>query len=192
MERDPIKRFDEVFSRARESSIKLPERMCLATASPDGTPSVRMMLLKDFDEHGFVFYTNFMSRKSDDLGENPRAELCFHWETTGDQVRVAGTVTQVSDEEADAYFATRDRDSQVGAWASKQSGKLESREVLIREFETMKEQLAGRDVARPPHWSGYRLRPEQIEFWTDQAYRLHDRDLYTRDGDGWKITRLYP
>jgi pyridoxamine 5'-phosphate oxidase len=192
MERDPFKRFDEVFSRARDSGTELPERMCLATASLDGTPSVRMMLLKDFDVHGFVFYTNFMSRKARDLNENPRAELCFHWVMTGEQVRVAGTVTQVSDEEADAYFASRDHESQVGAWASKQSGKLESREVLIREFEAMKKQLGDREVARPPHWSGYRLRPERIEFWLNQPARLHDRELYEREGDDWKVTRLYP
>lgn len=192
MEKDPIKRFHEVFGRARTSDDELPERACLATAAADGWPSARMVLLKKADEHGFVFYTNVESQKGRELAENPRAALCFHWVAIGEQVRVQGTVEKVSDEEADAYFATRDRLSQVGSWTSKQSRKIESRDAVMRAFSALKLQYKSGPVPRPPYWTGYRIIPRRIEFWKNQPYRLHDRWLYTREGDGWKIVRLWP
>ena len=151
-----------------------------------------MVLLKGHDERGFVFYTNQDSRKGNELEANPRAALLFHWKSLRRQVRVEGAVEPVSTEEADAYFATRSRDSQLGAWASDQSRPLDSRETFERRYEEMRARFEGRPVPRPPRWSGFRLVPERIEFWTDRAHRLHERRLFTRNGAAWSEGLLYP
>jgi len=190
---DPIALFDTWLREARQAGVPLPESMALATIAPGGQPSVRMVLLKHADSDGFVFYTNINSRKAADLKANPRAALCFHWPELGRQVRVEGSVTPVSGAEADAYFATRPRESQLGAWASPQSSVLSSREELELRFSRAGLEYQGRDVPRPPFWSGYRLRPAQIEFWKELPNRLHDRVLYTKALDaGWSAQRLYP
>ena len=169
-----------------------PTAFALATVSADGQPSARMLLLKHGDAAGFVFYTNAESRKARELGENKRAAMCFHWAPLELQVRVEGRVTRVADAEADAYFATRPRGSQLGAWASRQSrpmdhiGDLEAR---VAEYET---HFASGAVPRPPFWSGFRLVPDVIEFWHGKPSRLHERQQFVRDGDGWSVTRLYP
>lgn len=192
MQADPIERFHAVFDRATKSGIDLPDRVCLATVGKDGRPSARMVLLKAVDERGFVFYTNLESRKGRQLGENPYASLCFYWDTIGEQVRVDGPVSLISDEEADAYFATRDRLSQIGAWASDQSHEMKSPATLTRKFAKLGLEFGVGKVPRPPHWSGYRLAPDSIEFWKNKPHRLHERHLYTRDGAGWKVALLYP
>jgi len=190
---DPIALFDTWLREARQAGVPLPESMALATVAPGGQPSVRMVLLKHADSDGFVFYTNLNSRKAADLKANPRAALCFHWPELGRQVRVEGSVTPVSGAEADAYFATRPRESQLGAWASRQSSVLASREELELRFSRAGLEYQGRDVPRPPFWSGCRLRPAQIEFWKKLPNRLHDRVLYIRAlAGGWAAQRLYP
>jgi pyridoxamine 5'-phosphate oxidase len=189
---DPLQLFDEWLAAARASEPNDPEAMALATVSPDDQPSVRMVLLKGRGPEGFVFYTNRESSKAVDLLNEPRAGLLFHWKSLRRQVRVKGRVEDVPDAEADAYFATRSRDSRLGAWASDQSAPLESRETLERKFEEMKRRFEGRDVPRPPHWGGYRVVPDRIEFWTDRPHRLHERRLFIRDGDGWTEGLLYP
>ena len=190
---DPIALFDTWLREARQVGVHLPESMALATVAPGGQPSVRMVLLKHADSDGFVFYTNLNSRKAADLKANPRAALCFHWPELGRQVRVEGSVTPVSGAEADAYFATRPRESQLGAWASRQSSVLASREELELRFSRAGLEYQGRDVPRPPFWSGCRLRPAQIEFWKELPNRLHDRVLYIRAlAGGWAAQRLYP
>jgi pyridoxamine 5'-phosphate oxidase len=152
-----------------------------------------VVLLKDAGERGFVFYTNMQSDKSRELEENPQAALCFYWTTIGEQVRVEGKVTMVSDDEADAYFASRDRESRIGAWASDQSRELDSRKTLEERFKALQDKYDGiEDIPRPPHWSGYVLVPDRIEFWINQPHRLHDRFLYEREGDTWKVGMLYP
>jgi pyridoxamine 5'-phosphate oxidase len=166
--------------------------MALATADLAGRPSVRMVLLKGHGPDGFVFYTNQRSRKGEELARNPHAALLFHWKSLRRQVRVEGTVTQVSDAEADAYFASRSRDSQLGAWASDQSHPLASRAEFERRYEEMREKYGGADVPRPPHWGGFRVTPDTIEFWTDRPHRLHERRLFQRQGDGWTEGLLYP
>jgi len=188
---DPIELFQAWFEAANESGILLPEAMTLATATPDGMPSARMVLLKQVDEDGFVFFTNYGSQKAAELDANPRAALCFHWAVLQRQVRVSGSVARVSEEESAAYFATRGRGSQVGAWASKQSRVLERREVLEARVKEVDAEHEG-DVPLPPFWGGYRLTPERIEFWQGRADRLHDRLRFQRDGAGWKTERLYP
>jgi pyridoxamine 5'-phosphate oxidase len=192
MASDPFQLFDDWFAEARASEINDPEAMALATASADGRPSVRMVLLKGHGVDGFVFYTNEQSAKADQLRENPRAALLFHWKSLRRQVRIEGTIERVSAAEADAYFATRARDSQLGAWASDQSRPLESRETFESRFEEVKRRFEGADVPRPPHWGGYRVVPERIEFWTDRPYRLHERRLFTRAGADWTEGLLYP
>lgn len=192
---DPIAIFQDAFARARRVDRALlpePSAMSLATVGSDGSPTLRIVLLKGVDEDGFVFYTNLASRKGRDLRVQPRAALCFYWSALDLQIRIDGKVTQVSDEEADEYFASRPRGSQIGAWASRQSdvmappGELDARVARYeREFE-------GRDVPRPEFWSGFRVHPERIEFWRNRANRLHDRTLYTRDGAGWRVETLYP
>lgn len=171
----------------------LAETMMLATATRDGLPSVRAVLLKGADANGFVFYTNLESRKAGELAANPRAALCFHWKSLGRQVRIEGPVSPAGDEEADAYFATRARDSQIGAWASDQSRPIASRAVLEARFAEIRDKYAGADrVPRPPTWSGYRVRPERVEFWQERPFRLHDRVVFVREGEQWCRGRLYP
>lgn len=189
---DPIVRFQESFARAMQSEVFPAERVALASADADGRPSVRIVLLKEIDPRGFVFYTNLGSRKARELVENPRASLAFHWPSTGEQVRVEGSVERVSDEAADAYFATRPRGSQLGAWASRQSAPIASREELEHRVAELDRQYAGRPVPRPEFWGGFRVVPTQIEFWHDRSDRLHDRILYTRIPSGWTQTLLSP
>ncbi len=189
---DPIQEFLEIFERAKEREVADATRVALATVDSSAHPTVRVVLLKQVDDRGFVFYTNFESRKARHLDENPNAALCFYWPSIDEQVRVEGVVERVSDEEADAYFASRDRSSKVGAWASRQSRPLDSRRTLIGRYLKYQAKFAARQVPRPDFWGGYRLRPERIEFWHNQAHRLHDRLLYIRVSDGWKVERLYP
>jgi pyridoxamine 5'-phosphate oxidase len=166
--------------------------MALATVAPDGQPAVRMVLLKGHGPDGFVFYTNQQSRKGSDLAATARAALLFHWKSLRRQIRIEGPVEPVTAQEADAYFATRSRDSQLGAWASDQSRPLESRELFEERHRFMAARFEGGPVPRPPHWSGYRVRPQRIEFWLDRAHRLHERRLFLPDGDGWSEGLLYP
>ena len=188
---DPITEFVQAAERARAHQVDTAP-VALATADSAGRPSVRLVLLRGIDERGFVFYTNHNSRKALELEANPRAALCFHWSTLDEQIRVEGRVERVSDAESDAYFATRPRGSQLGAWASDQSAPLASREVLEAKYREVEERFAGRPVDSPPFWGGYRLIPDRVEFWYGRPDRLHDRVLYTRDGNAWRIERLYP
>jgi pyridoxamine 5'-phosphate oxidase len=191
-EGDPVARFAGEYERAGASEEFEVSRCALATADAEGRPSVRFVLLKGFDEHGFVFFTNFESAKAKDLTVNPHAEMAFHWHTTGVQVRIRGRVTRVSDEEADAYFASRDRGSQLGAWASRQSSELDRRESLEAAVQQTAKRFEGIPVERPPFWGGYRIAAASIEFWENRDDRLHDRWLYKRDGNGWRLVRLCP
>ncbi len=192
MEKNPITRFREVFERASKSGLDLPEAAALATAADGKRPSVRMVLLKGFDDEGFVFYTNVESNKGTHIARNPNVALCFWWPTLQEQVRIEGPVARVSDKEADAYFATRDRESQIGAWASRQSRELDSKEALQRAFEDASKEYEKKRVPRPPYWSGYRLRPERMEFWLGRPHRLHERYLYARKDGEWIVKMLYP
>jgi pyridoxamine-phosphate oxidase len=190
---DPIKQFDRWFADAIAAGLKLPNAMTLATATPDAVPSARVVLLKDFDEQGFVFYTNYDSQKGRELEANPRAALCFYWSALDRQVRISGSVTKVTREESASYFHTRPVDSQLGAWASSQSAVIESREVLEEKMRQLVRQYEGGEVPLPPYWGGYRLAPEVIEFWQNRLSRLHDRLRYTRQpGGDWLIERLSP
>jgi pyridoxamine 5'-phosphate oxidase len=192
---DPIAIFQDAFARAQRTDRALlpePSAMSLATVGEDGSPTLRVVLLKDVDENGFVFYTNLASRKGRDLRAHPRAALCFYWSALDLQIRIDGSVTQVADEEADEYFASRPRGSQIGAWASRQSEAIEPAGELDARVARYEKEFAGRDVPRPDFWSGFRVRPERIEFWRNRANRLHDRTLYTREADGWKVEMLYP
>lgn len=192
MATDPIALFDEWFAEARTIEPNLPEAMALATSGADGQPHVRMVLLKAHGPDGFVYYTNEQSAKGEELAENPRAALLFHWKSLGRQVRIEGPVERVTADEADAYFATRGRDSQLSACASDQSRPLDSRETFEQRFEQVMRRYEGRDVPRPPHWGGYRLIPRRIEFWTDRAHRMHERQLFVRQPYGWSEGLLYP
>jgi pyridoxamine 5'-phosphate oxidase len=189
---DPIARFRDWFDVARDAGVPFPETMTLATASAAGAPSARMVLLKGVDDDGFVFFTGYESRKGDELAENPRAALVFYWQPLGRQVRVEGTVERVSEAESAAYFATRPRASRLAAWTSRQSRPLESREELERRYAELEREHEGRDVPLPPHWGGFRVRPDAIEFWEHRDSRLHDRVRYTRARDGWAAQRLWP
>ena len=189
---DPLAQFALWYKEAQQSTVALPHAMVLATADAQGRPSARMVLLKECDQRGFVFYTNSKSHKGRDLSQNPRAALVFHWEPLRKQVRVEGAVERVSSEEADAYFATRPRGSQLGAWASPQSETIPDRTALERETDQLEAHYAERDVPRPPHWNGYRVCPDTLEFWVDRASRLHDRFEYRRSSQGWQIRQLAP
>lgn len=192
MAADPFALFDQWFAEARESESNEPEAMAVATAGADGQPSVRMVLLKAHDPAGFVFYTHEQSAKGQDLAENPRAALLFHWKSLCRQIRIEGGIERVSDAEADAYFATRSRDAQIGAWASDQSRPLDSRSTFEQRFEEAKRRFEGQDVPRPAGWVGYRVIPDRIEFWTAREHRLHERRLFTRQDDRWSEGLLYP
>lgn len=189
---DPFALFEEWFAEAQVSEPNDPEAMALATANENGMPSVRMVLLKDRGPEGFVFYTNEGSAKGRQLAANPQGALLFHWKSLRRQVRIEGSVERVSGEDADAYFASRSRDSQLGAWASDQSRPLETRTVFEDRYEEMKRRFEGGDVPRPPHWGGFRIIPQRIEFWSDRPHRLHERRLFVRDGEGWREGLLYP
>jgi len=189
---DPIARFHRWYARARAARILQPEAMALATADARGRPTVRMVLLKHADRDGFVFYTNGHSRKGRELQRNPRAALVFHWDVLGRQVRIEGPVAEVDAAEADAYWATRPRASQLAALASEQSASIASRDALVARWQRLKRRFRGAPVPRPPHWTGYRVRPDSIEFWTHRDHRLHDRELFTRTRSGWTQLRLQP
>ena len=192
LSQDPLELFEHWFAEAKRAGVEVPEAMTLATATGGGVPSARMVLLKGADEDGFVFYTGYGSRKSEELEQNPRAALVFYWRPLGRQVRVEGSVERVSELESAAYFATRPRGSQLAAWASLQSRPLGRREELDRRYAGLEREYEGRDVPLPPHWGGYRLHPEAIEFWEHRENRLHDRLRYTRAREGWKVERLSP
>ena len=193
MNDNPITLFGQWLEEAKASEPNDPEAMAVATIDADGQPSVRMVLLKDYDASGFVFYTNQQSRKGEALTANPRAALLFHWKSLRRQVRIEGAVSTVSDEEADAYFASRSRDSQLGAWASDQSRPLPSRAHFMKRVAEAGIKFGVSAVTRPPHWSGYRVSPERIELWQDRPFRLHERRLFTPDGvGGWTEALLYP
>ncbi|WNO53883.1 pyridoxamine 5'-phosphate oxidase [Stakelama saccharophila] len=189
---DPFTLFDAWFAEARQSEPSDPNAVALATADARGRPSVRMVLLKGHGPDGFVFYTNRESRKAGDLADNARAALLFHWKSLRRQVRIEGPVARVSDAESDAYFASRSRDSQLGAWASDQSRPLDARATFEARFADMQARFAGQDVPRPPHWGGYRVAPVRIEFWQDRAHRLHERRVFDRDDADWREGLLYP
>ena len=189
---DPLRRFEAWFAEAEHAGVEVPETMTLATATADGTPSARMVLLKGADAAGFVFYSGYVSRKAAELDENPRAALVFYWQRLGKQVRVEGTVERVPEAESTAYFATRPRGSRLAAWASQQSQPLASREELESRYAELEREYEGRDVPLPPHWGGFRLRPEAIEFWEHRENRLHDRTRYTRAREGWSVEFLSP
>ncbi|WP_277981430.1 pyridoxamine 5'-phosphate oxidase [Sphingomonas phyllosphaerae] len=189
---DPIALFDRWLAEAEQSEPNDPNAMALATADARGRPSARMVLLKGHGPEGFVFYTNRGSRKAAELGDNAQASLLFHWKSLRRQVRVTGAVTRVSDAESDAYFASRGRDSRLGAWASDQSRPLDSRATFEERVEAMRQRFDGQDVPRPPFWGGYRVAAEEIEFWQDRAHRLHERRLFTRAGGTWNEGLLFP
>lgn len=189
---DPLRLFDAWYSEAVAAEPNDPDAMSLATAAADGRPSVRMVLLKAYGLDGFTFYTNADSRKGEELAVNPYASLLFHWKSLRRQVRIEGAVEEVSSAEADVYFATRGRDSQLGAHASLQSRPLDQRATFEARYEEAKARFEGRDVPRPERWTGYRVKPERIEFWTDRPHRLHERRLFVRDSDGWQEGLLYP
>jgi pyridoxamine 5'-phosphate oxidase len=189
---NPHTLFDEWLSEAEANEINDPTAMALATADSEGQPSVRMVLLKGHDERGFVFYTNLGSRKSSEITENPNVALLFHWKSLRRQVRVEGPLSQVTDAEADAYFASRARLSRIGAWASDQSQPLESRAVLEARVAELEKRFEGQDPPRPKDWSGFRVQPRRIEFWQDGAFRLHDRIVYFFEDGLWRTQRLFP
>jgi pyridoxamine 5'-phosphate oxidase len=189
---DPFALFDAWFAEAQANEINDPNAVALATAGADGQPSVRMVLLKGHSPDGFIFYTNLESRKAGQFHENGQVALLFHWKSLRRQVRIEGPSSPVSEAVADAYFATRGRDSQLGAWASEQSRPLDHRATFEARFAEIEARFAGQAVPRPPHWSGTLVAPTRIEFWQDREHRLHERRLFTRSGDSWSEGLLYP
>lgn len=189
---DPLPRFLGWFEEARKTEPNDPEAMALATADSRGRPSLRMVLLKGVDARGFVFYTNIESRKGRELAENPHAALLFHWKSLRRQVRVEGAIAPVDDAEADEYFRSRPRSSRIGAWASTQSQPLEGMFELEKRVAEFTAKFGLGDIPRPPHWSGFRLSPERFEFWKEGRFRLHERIVHIRDGESWRVERLYP
>jgi pyridoxamine 5'-phosphate oxidase len=193
---DPIARFESWLTEATATEPNDPNAMCLATTTPDGRPSARMVLLKGVDRMpfpgGFVFYTNLESRKGGELAANPHAALCFHWKTLQRSIRIEGAVEAVGAAEADAYYASRARGSRIGAWASRQSRPLEGRWALERAVAETTLRFGVGEIPRPDHWSGFRVLPDRIEFWRDMPFRLHDRQVFRREGDGWRTEQLYP
>ncbi|WP_298941331.1 pyridoxamine 5'-phosphate oxidase [uncultured Psychromonas sp.] len=189
---DPIQFFDTWLKEAESTGVVLPESMSVSTCTAEGRPSSRMVLLKEVDQNGFVFFTNYGSRKAGELEENPFAALLFHWNILQRQVRIEGRIERISHEESEAYFHSRGRGSQIGAWASKQSQVLDERQSLVDSVKFYEEKLTGKVVPLPEFWGGYRVIPEKIEFWQGKADRLHDRFVYTKQGAEWAITRLNP
>lgn len=192
MTTDPFALFDAWYAEARTTELNDSNAMALATVDAAGQPSVRMVLLKGHGPDGFVFYTNREGRKAGELAAVPKAALLFHWKSLRRQIRIEGAVSHVTDAESDAYFASRSRDSQLGAWASDQSRPLDSRATFEARFEEMRARFDGGDVPRPPHWGGYRVTPQRIEFWQDREHRLHERRVFTRADTGWDEGMLYP
>lgn len=188
---DPITEFQNAVERARAHQVDTAP-VVLATTDAAGRPSARLVLLRGADARGFVFFTNYNSRKGRELAGNPHAALCFHWASLDEQIRIEGRVERVSDDESDAYFAGRPRGSQLGAWASDQSDVLPSRETLEEKYREIERRFEGQTVERPAFWGGFRLTPVRIEFWFGRPDRLHDRVVYVRDGSAWRIERLYP
>ncbi len=192
MNNEIVTKFREWLTDAEAREPNNPNAMSLATATVGGVPSVRIVLLKEYDERGFVFYTNLTSRKGHELAENPQASLCFHWKSLDKQIRIEGAIEAVSDEQADAYFGSRPRASRLGAWASKQSQPMESRFEFEGRIAKYTAKFGLGDVPRPDFWSGFRLIPDRVEFWHEHAYRLHDRNVYILDNVDWRIEKLYP
>jgi pyridoxamine 5'-phosphate oxidase len=189
---NPVEQFRRWFDEALAANLHEPNAMTLATSTPDGQPSARIVLLKGYDERGFVFYTNHEGRKGHELAENPRCALLFYWGELGRQVRIEGTAALVPEEEADAYFASRPRGSRLGAWASRQSREVESRRALEDRLRELELEYEGREVPRPPFWGGYRVEPAGFEFWQGRENRMHDRLVYRRGDEGWEVRRLQP
>jgi pyridoxamine 5'-phosphate oxidase len=191
--REPFQKFSLWFDEACASEeITEPTATCLATVDENGAPSARMILLKTFDERGFCFFTNFTGRKAQQLAKNPNAALCFYWGVLGRQIRIEGSVEEVSKAEADDYFASRRRGSQIGAWASKQSQEMQNWQEFLDRISAKEKEFEGKEVPRPEFWSGFRLVPKRIEFWQEGEFRIHRRDLYERVGDGWNVKIIYP
>jgi pyridoxamine 5'-phosphate oxidase len=190
--KNPITQFSKWFHEAIDAKVNEPNAMTVCTATPNGKPSARILLLRNFDDNGFVFYTNYNSRKGSEIAENPQAALLFFWPELERQVRIEGKLSKQTAEESDEYFNSRPRTSKLGAWTSAQSKVIKDRQVLDEEYKKQDKAYPGENVPRPPHWGGYILNPEMIEFWQGRPSRLHDRLLYTRQNDNWKIERLAP